>query len=360
MKIGIAGAGQLGRMLGLAAIPLGLKCEFLDTSDSAPAASVGPVRIGSLDDADALLGLARDVDVLTPEIENVSSEGLEAAAKQCFVAPPARVVTAAQDRLSEKLLFESFGIPTARYDVVDSLQQAQALSIDANRPRLLKTRRLGYDGRGQRLVHSPQEAAAAFEELGSVPTIAEELVDFEREVSLIAVRGRSGELAFYPLCENSHRDGILETTIAPYEDEGLQARAELQVGRLMTDNHYVGVLTVEFFVVGDTLVANEMAPRVHNSGHWTIEGAQTSQFENHIRAIAGLPLGSAAAREHAAMLNLVGAMPDRAAVLAVAGAHLHDYGKQPRPGRKLGHCTIVDPDRSRLLERLASLRIAIS
>lgn len=361
MRIGIVGAGQLGRMLGLAAIPLGIECEFLDSAADAPAGAVGRIRQGSLDDAEAIVKLARDVDVLTPEIENVSAAALEAAGEFCTVAPPASVVAAAQDRLSEKRLFATFGIPTAEYVVVDSTRDAAALQFSPTcDARLIKTRRLGYDGRGQRIVRSAEEAAAAFEMLGRVPVIAESIVEFDREVSLIAVRGSTGETAFYPLCENTHRDGILESTLAPFDDPRLQAQAQDRVGALMEQTDYVGVLTVEFFVTAQGLLANEMAPRVHNSGHWTIEGAQTSQFENHLRAIAGLPLGDTSARGHAAMLNLVGTMPAKAAVLAIPGAHLHEYGKRPRPGRKLGHCTLVLSDRQELLKRLKLLRNAIS
>jgi 5-(carboxyamino)imidazole ribonucleotide synthase len=360
VKIGIVGAGQLGRMLGLAAIPLGIECEFLDSTADAPAAALGRVRLGALDDVEAITAFARDVDVLTPEIENVTGEGLAAAATICEVAPPAGVVTASQDRLSEKRLFESLQIATARFSVIDNAAEAAALAVSERHPRLIKSRRLGYDGRGQRLVTSAQEAEAAFEALGSAPAIAEELVDFEREVSLIGVRGRSGEIAFYPLCENVHRDGILQSTVAPYPDAVLQRQAEERVAALLEQTDYIGVLTVEFFVTAEGLVANEMAPRVHNSGHWTIEGAQCSQFENHIRAISGLPLGATTVRGHAAMLNLIGTMPQRSTVLAIPGAHLHEYGKRPRPGRKLGHCTIVDSDRGRLLQRLDALRFAIS
>lgn len=360
MKIGIVGAGQLGRMLGLAATPLGIDCEFLDESADSPASAFGRIRLAALDDVQAIAELARSVDVLTPEIENVAIDALEAAASHCTVAPPPAIVAASQDRLSEKRLFESFGIPTAGYSVLDSADAAAALRVTDAQPRLIKTRRLGYDGKGQRLVRSQQEAASAFDELGGVPSIAEELVDFEREVSLIGVRGRSGEIAYYPLCENSHDNGILACTIAPFEDTRLQIQAENWVTSLLERTAYVGVLTVEFFATAHGLVANEMAPRVHNSGHWTIEGAETSQFENHIRAIAGLPLGATTPRGHAAMLNLIGTMPERAAILAVRGAHLHDYGKDPRPGRKLGHCTLVDPQRDALLKRLEAVRSLIS
>jgi 5-(carboxyamino)imidazole ribonucleotide synthase len=360
VKIGIIGAGQLGRMLGLAAIPLAIQCEFLDESQDAPAAAVGRIRSGALSDAEAIAALAQDVDVLTPEIENVAPEALEAAARFCRVAPSPGIIAAAQDRLFEKRLFADFDIPTAAYATVDEPRDAAELDVSPERPRLIKTRRLGYDGRGQRLVRTRSEAIEAFDALGRVPSIAEALVEFHCEASLIGVRSWSGNVAFYPLCWNVHRDGILARTIAPYEDAHLQSQAEAWVGTVMQRTGYVGVLTVEFFVTSSGLVANEMAPRVHNSGHWTIEGAETSQFENHIRAVADLPLGSTQVRGHAAMVNLIGDMPDHAAVLALPGTHLHDYGKLPRPGRKLGHCTLVDSDRSALLRRLAQLESTIS
>lgn len=347
-------------MLGLAATPLGIECVFLEHSADAPAAATGRIHVAALDDSQAIAALAQSVDVLTSEIENVAIDGFRAAAAHCKVAPSPDVIAAAQDRLSEKRLFASYGIPTAHYAVLDSAAQAAELTVSAQTPRIIKTRRLGYDGRGQRLVRSGDEAADAFEELGSVPSIAEELVDFDCEVSLIGVRGRSGELAFYPLCRNSHKDGILERTVVPYENSHLQAQAETWVSSLLERTEYVGVLTVEFFVTKTGLIANEMAPRVHNSGHWSIEGAETSQFENHIRAVAGLPLGATTIRGHSAMLNLIGTMPERAAVLALRGAHLHDYGKLPRPGRKLGHCTLIDADRDALLRRLEALRSLIS
>lgn len=360
MNIGIVGAGQLGRMLGLAAVPLAIQCRFLDSAPDSPACAVGPIRLAALDDVEAIAAFAAEVDVLTPEIENVSIAALEAAATECRVCPAPAVIAAAQDRLSEKRLFESFGIPTADYRVVSSRDDARSLTVSCDQPRLIKTRRLGYDGRGQRLVRSNTQASEAFDELGQAPSIAESLVEFEREVSLIGVRGCTGAIVFYPLCENTHKDGILACTIAPYADAGLQAQAEQWLTRILESTDYVGVLTVEFFVTANGLIANEMAPRVHNSGHWTIEGAETSQFENHIRAIAGLPLGDTRPRGHAAMLNLIGHMPDSANVLSITGAHLHDYGKSPRAGRKLGHCTLVDADRAALMQRLEALETLIS
>jgi 5-(carboxyamino)imidazole ribonucleotide synthase len=219
---------------------------------------------------------------------------------------------------------------------------------------------MGYDGRGQRVVDSAAALAAAWRELGGVPSIAEAFVAFDRELSLIAVQGARDERVFYPLAENVHRNGILASTLAPYEDAALQRQAEEWLTAIMSTLNYRGVLTVELFHTKRGLVANEMAPRVHNSGHWTIEGAVTSQFENHLRAVLGWPLGDASARGSAAMLNLLGRLPPRDAVLAIPGAHLHDYGKSPRPGRKVGHCTLVDAERDRLLERLATLKALVS
>ena len=358
-RVGIVGAGQLGRMLALAGYPLGIDCTLLDTSADAPGAQVAASVLGALDDPRALAKLADRVDVVTLEIENVAVAALESLHGRIDVFPPPAAVAAAQDRLAEKTLFRSLGIPTAEFVTIDSDSDA-ASAEKLGWPAILKTRRMGYDGRGQRVVNSTAALAAAWRELGSVPSIAEAFVEFEREVSLIAVRGAREELAFYPLAENVHRNGILASTIAPYEDSLLQREAERWLAAIMSALEYRGVLTVEFFHTKSGLVANEMAPRVHNSGHWTIEGAYTSQFENHLRAVLGWPLGDPRARGHAAMLNLLGRLPPREAVLGIAGAHLHDYGKSPRPGRKVGHCTLVDTDRARLLERLTPLRAVVS
>jgi 5-(carboxyamino)imidazole ribonucleotide synthase len=358
-RVGIVGAGQLGRMLALAGYPLGIACTLLDRSDDSPGAQVAPLVRGELDDPAALEKLAAATDVVTLEIENVAVAPLAALAGRRAVFPPPTAVAAAQDRLAEKTLFRSLGIPTAEFVTIDSEPDTEAVER-LGWPVIVKTRRLGYDGRGQRVASSRAEVVAAWRELGNAPSLAEAFVHFEREVSLIAVQGADGERVFYPLSENVHRSGILATTVAPYADEALQHQAERWLTALMTELDYRGVLTVEFFQTSAGLVANEMAPRVHNSGHWTIEGAETSQFENHLRAVLGWPLGSARARGHAAMLNLLGALPPRETVLKVPGAHWHDYGKSPRPGRKVGHCTLVDSDRKRLLERLEPLRAMIS
>jgi 5-(carboxyamino)imidazole ribonucleotide synthase len=359
-RVGIVGAGQLGRMLALAGYPLGIECRVLDASADAPGAQVADCVLGDLNDPAALAKLAQSVDVLTLEIENVAIAALESAEKHAPVFPPPAAVGAAQDRLAEKTLFRSLGIPTVNFVRVDADADLDTAAATLGWPLVLKTRRLGYDGRGQRVVESRTALSHAWLELGRVPAIAEAWIKFDREVSLIGVQGAGEQRVFYPLAENVHRDGILASTVAPYDDAALQRTAEGWLAAIMTRLAYRGVLTVEFFHTRSGLVANEMAPRVHNSGHWTIEGAETSQFENHLRAVLGWPLGDPRPRGHAAMLNLIGRLPDRATVLATAGAHLHDYGKAPRSGRKIGHCTLVDGDRARLLERLEALRAVLA
>jgi 5-(carboxyamino)imidazole ribonucleotide synthase len=358
-RVGIVGAGQLGRMLALAGYPLGIECTLLDAAADAPGAQVADAIVGALDDPRALAELAAKADVVTIEIENVAVAPLEALRGRVSVFPPPSAVAAAQDRLAEKRLFRSLGIPTAEFVTIDSAADAAAAE-QLGWPVVLKNRRLGYDGRGQRVVDSVAALEAAWRELGAAPAIAEAFVEFERELSLIGVQGARGERVFYPLAENVHRGGILARTIAPYDDARLQSEAERCLAAIMSALDYRGVLTVEFFLTARRLVANEMAPRVHNSGHWTIEGAETSQFENHLRAVLGWRLGATDARGHAAMLNLIGRLPPRDTVLEVPGAHLHDYGKSPRPGRKVGHVTLVDGRRERLLERLAPLEAVVA
>ena len=357
-KVGIVGGGQLGRMLALAGYPLGIACRLLDREPGCPGGQVAELVPGALDDPAALERLADGVDAVTIKIENVAVEGLEALARRVPVYPPPAAVAAAQDRLAEKELFAALGIPAAPFARIDTGADLAPAVREVGLPLVLKLRRMGYDGRGQRVVRDAADIGRAWAELGEGPAIAERWLPFEREVSSIAVRGAEGALAFYPLAENTHHGGILHTTLAPYEDATLQRQAERWLAAILERFDYRGVLTVEFFLTRDGLVANEIAPRVHNSGHWTIEGAETSQFENHLRAVVGWPLGDTRPRGHAAMLNLLGRVPPAEAVLAVPGAHLHDYGKPPRPERKVGHCTLVDPDRDRLLERLAALRAA--
>lgn len=359
VRVGIIGGGQLGRMLALAGYPLGIECVLMDRDERSPGAQVAPQRRAALDDPDAAAALAREVDVVTVEIENVPHAVLEAAARYAPVHPPAEAVTAAQDRLTEKTLFRSLGIPTAAFAPIDRAEDLDRAASELGLPLVVKARRMGYDGRGQRIVRSESGLRSAWTELGEVPSIAEAWIEHDRELSLIAACGANGARAFYPLTENVHADGILRTSVAPFADAGLQRAAEERLDALLERLDYRGVLTLELFHANGELLANEMAPRVHNSGHWTIEGAVTSQFENHLRAVLGWPLGDPSPRGHAAMANLLGDAPALRSLLALPGAHIHLYGKDPRPARKLGHCTLVDDDRARLLERLDALRNVI-
>jgi 5-(carboxyamino)imidazole ribonucleotide synthase len=345
MRIGIVGAGQLGRMMALAGIPLGIEFAMYDRSADVPGAAVADVVTGSFDDLKKLARFARGVDVVTFDWENVPVASARAIARLRPVWPPPRALEVAQDRLSEKRIFSRLGIPVPPFAAVDSAADLARAVTSLGAPGILKTRRLGYDGKGQVRIRRPADAADAYGRLGGQPLIYERFVSFTREVSLVAARDRAGRIASYPLAENAHVDGILAVTRAPWPDARLQRVAERNHRALFRALGYAGVLCVEYFVERGRLVANEMAPRVHNSGHWTIEGAVTSQFENHVRAIAGLPLGSAAPRGHAVMANVIGRMPKARDFLAMPGLHWHDYGKTERPGRKLGHLTFVSAGR---------------
>jgi 5-(carboxyamino)imidazole ribonucleotide synthase len=325
------GGGQLGRMLGLAGLPLGLELRFLDPAPDACARAVGELVVGAYDDPDGLERLARGADVVTYEFENVPVD----AAARVGAVPGVAALERGQDRLHEKELFRSLGIPTARFGSLE----------ETGRPALVKTRRLGYDGKGQRRVEEPEAIG--------VGELAEELVSFDRELSVVGVRGRDGETRFWPVGENVHRDGILRVTRAPAPNAP-QREAEALCAALLDELGYVGVLAVELFEVDGRLLANEFAPRVHNTGHWTIDGAETSQFENHLRAILGLPLGPTGARAPSVMVNLIGTLPPVEELLALPGAHVHLYGKEPRTGRKVGHVTLVDPDEG-VVERAVAL-----
>ena len=343
MIVGIVGAGQLDRMLALAGYPLGFQFLFLDRSASAPAASLAPVLVGDLGDRALLRRLARRSAVLSFDWENASVPALRAATRglRKRIAPPLRALASGQDRLAEKRLFRRLGLPTTRHAAVDTLPDLARACARIGLPGVLKTRRLGYDGRGQAVIRNRAGIEAAWHALGGVPLLYEEFVDFEYEVSALGVRGRDGAEAHYPLTRNWHSGGILRLSLAPWRSGALERQARRAMRAMLRELNYVGVLAIEFFVRDGRLIANEFAPRVHNSGHWTIEGAVTSQFENHLRAIAGLPLGRTTPLGHAAMVNLIGHMPPRAALLAEPDLHLHDYGKEARPGRKLGHLTLV-------------------
>jgi 5-(carboxyamino)imidazole ribonucleotide synthase len=359
-RVTVLGGGQLGSMLGLAGIPLGLDFTFLDPSPDAPAAAVGDLVVGGLDDLAAATKAAVGATVVTYEWEGVPASTVYEVGRELPVRPSPHVLEVSQDRFLEKTMFTGHGIGTAPFRAVDRESLAAAVA-ELGLPAVLKTRRGGYDGKGQVVLRSADDVATAFDQLGDVPCILEAFVPFRRELSIVAARGADGAVAYWPAVENTHVGGILRLTRAPAPglDAALQARAEACVGPMLEVPDYVGVCCVELFDVGSELLANEMAPRVHNSGHWTIEGSITSQFENHLRAVLGWPLGSTELRGASAMVNCIGGMPDRDAVLAVPGAHFHDYAKAPRRGRKVGHVTVTAVDATALEDPLARVQVLV-
>lgn len=357
MSIGILGGGQLGYMLALAGYPLGLRFRFLDPSPEAPVGRIAPRVTGDFSDRAALEKFAHGLEVVTYEFENVPVDAVHFLAKKVSVFPPPGALEAAQDRLREKQLFEKLSIATTEFASVPASSDLDLALKKVGLPAVLKTRRMGYDGKGQWLLRTQEDVRMAKDGLPRLPFIAERLVPFTRELSVLAVRGKAGETAFYPLVENHHRNGILRLSLAPAPGVGpeIQKAAEDAARKVLESLQYVGVLAIEFFECDGKLLANEMAPRVHNSGHWTIEGAVTSQFENHLRAINGFPLGSTTPIGASAMINLIGELPVSAQVLAIPSAHLHLYGKEPRPGRKLGHVTLRAPSLDQLTSRFSAL-----
>ncbi len=362
--LGILGGGQLARMLALAAAPLGAKALVVDSSADACAGQVAPLVVADWTDYAALEAFAAQVDVVTFDFENVPAETAHWLAERVAVFPAPQALAVAQDRLAEKTLFRECGLPTPDFMTVDTREQLDQALDAVGAPAILKTRRLGYDGKGQFRLREPADADAAWAALGAQAAkhglILEAFVPFERELSVLAVRGRDGDFRTWPLTRNWHTDGVLAMSLAPAPDiEQLQQRATALARTLAERLDYVGVFALELFVKDGELLGNEMAPRVHNSGHWTIEGAHTSQFENHVRAVLGLPLGDTGARGLSAMFNWIGDLPDAAPVLQAVDAHWHDYGKQARPGRKVGHATVCAPDAGQLAARLAGIAGAL-
>ncbi|MFN8400920.1 MAG: 5-(carboxyamino)imidazole ribonucleotide synthase [Anaerolineales bacterium] len=351
-NIGILGAGQLGRMLALAGYPLGHRFRFLDPASDSPAGLLADHLALGYADTSALEQFAHGLDVVTYEFENVPVEAARHLEKFVPVYPPSLALEKAQDRFIEKSFFQKLGIPTPKFTI--------DLNSSFSFPAVLKTRRMGYDGKGQSIVHSQAEVESGLSKRTADESdlfILEEFISFDRELSIIAVRNRSSETKFYPLIENHHRDGILRLSLVMGNVSAeLQKQAEEYAQRILSALDYVGVLTIEFFEKDGQLLANEMAPRVHNSGHWTIEGAVTSQFENHVRAVCDAPLGSTSPLGVCAMVNLVGTLPDETSILKIEGAHLHLYDKAPRPKRKLGHITLVEKDVESLHEKLNEIR----
>lgn len=349
-RLGIIGGGQLGQMLALAAAPLGIRTWVLDPVAQACAMPYAEPIVGAYDNPQALARLAQQVEVATFEFENVPPAAVAQLAKTLRVAPGALALATASDRWHEKALFHELGIATAPVALVNSTEDLQAGVAEMGLPAILKTRTLGYDGKGQIMLRSSEQVISAWDELGQVPCVLEGFVPFDEEISCLGVRSAQGELRCYDVVANVHDQGILYRS-QPMAKHPLQATAEAMISRVMVALDYVGVLALELFRVGDQLLANEMAPRVHNSGHWSIEGAVSSQFENHVRAVCGLPLGETRTREPVLMLNVYGAHPDVAGLLQISGACWHDYGKSARPGRKLGHVTVVAASAAELAER---------
>jgi 5-(carboxyamino)imidazole ribonucleotide synthase len=343
-------------MLALAGYPLGLRPLFLDRSADTPGAQVAPSLIGELDDPALGAAHATQSDVVTFDWENISAKLLGPLAKSVAIRPSAAALEVSQDRLREKALFSKLGIPVAAHAAIDSRQQLLRAARRLGLPGVLKTRRLGYDGKGQFVMRHAADIDEAWARLGAQRLIYEKFQNFSKEVSIIGARSAAGHIVFYPLADNTHDGGILRYSVAPFSAPALERMAKIHLKRVLNALGYIGVLTIEFFVVGGRLIANEMAPRVHNSGHWTIEGCVTSQFANHLRAICDLPLGSTRPLGAAAMVNFLGTMPSRERLLEIEGLAYHDYGKQARPGRKLGHCTIL---RNRRTDRNRALADAL-
>lgn len=357
LTVGILGGGQLARMMVLAGAPLGLRFELYDPAADACSGPLAPLTVGAFDDRQALADFAAKVDVVTFDFENVPADSAQFLADRVPVYPPPAALAVAQDRLSEKTLFQQLGIPLPAFADIRSRDELVAKAAEFGLPCILKTRRLGYDGKGQFRLRSEADIDAAWDALGAqverTGLILEGFVAFQREVSVVAVRGRDGSFAAWPVTGNWHVDGVLSASVAPAVLSDTEQQAAIGYARRVAEHlQYVGVFALELFCRDGELLANEMAPRVHNSGHWTIEGSETSQFENHLRAVLGLPLGSTRMLGHVCMLNWLGAMPDPAPVLAQASGHWHDYGKEPREGRKVGHATLRDDDAAALADAL--------
>ena len=358
--VGILGGGQLARMLALAGAPLGIRFLIVDNAADACAGQVAPLVQADWRDFAALDEFAQRIDVATFDFENVPADTAQWLAERAQVFPNPRALAATQDRLVEKTLFRELGLDTPAFAAVDSRADLERALAAIGCPAVLKTRRLGYDGKGQFRLRTLADADAAWMALGGVPLILEAWVAFEREVSLIAVRGRDGEFCTYPLVQNWHADGILSASLAPAPAvQGLTQSAARHARAIAEHLDYVGAFALELFVKDGHLLGNEMAPRVHNSGHWTIEGAPCSQFENHIRAVLGLPLGDTSALGISVMLNFIGELPNAQPVLAEPRAHWHDYGKSTRAGRKVGHATLRADNTIEMRERLARIAHAL-
>lgn len=346
MKIGILGGGQLARMLALSGYPLGFEFICVDPKIDCSAKKVTNVIHCDFNNMDEINRHFNNVDCVTYETENIPLDNIQAIEKKYKLLPNIEALKVTQDRLYEKDFFRKLNIPTAEYDSIETWDNLKKFIDRVNFPVMLKTRRHGYDGKGQMIIGNLNEAKYAWECMSSHALIVEKFIPYHFEVSLISVRNSSKEVSFYPLTLNKHKNGILRISEAPYENIELKNKAEIYALNILEQFNYIGVMTIEFFCLNNALIANEIAPRVHNSGHWTIEGADTSQFENHLRAISGLPLGSTKAKGFSAMINCIGNEPKKIKeLLKLPGLHFHTYGKQAMLNRKLGHITISDNNR---------------
>ncbi|HET7162410.1 MAG TPA: 5-(carboxyamino)imidazole ribonucleotide synthase [Rhodanobacteraceae bacterium] len=358
--LGILGGGQLARMLVLAGVPLGVRFRIVDPAADACAGQLAPLLAAGWDAFDELEPFARGIDAATFDFENVPAATAEWLAARTRVAPNALSLATAQDRVLEKTLFRECGLPTAEFADITTRADLDAALARIGAPAILKTRREGYDGKGQFRIKTLADAEAAWQALGAQADarglILESFVAFDFEASIVAARAANGEFRAWPVTRNWHVDGILSASLAPAPRGADTDKAAFAHARAIAEKlDYVGVFALELFVKDGELLGNEMAPRVHNSGHWTIEGAVTSQFENHVRAVLGMPLGDTSAWFPSCMLNWIGVLPERDKLLSIPGAHWHDYGKSPRAGRKVGHATVCAPDSASLAQRLQRL-----
>jgi 5-(carboxyamino)imidazole ribonucleotide synthase len=354
-RIGILGGGQLGQMMALAGLPLGLDFHFLDPSADACARLVGRLHQAEYSDLEAVRTLAGQIDIASIDFENVPAESAQLMAELKPFYPGVDALSHSQDRLVEKNLIRQLGISVPAFVAVNSRTDLLAALDVLGYPAVLKTRRLGYDGKGQEILHQQEDLERAWQRLGHSELILEQFIPFEAECSLVSVRSRTGEIRFWPLTRNVHSNGILMLSLPGVMSAGLQQEAEYISSQLLETLNYVGVMTVEFFVKNSSLQVNEIAPRVHNSGHWTIDAAVTSQFENHLRAICDMPLGETAMTQPSLMFNWIGNLPNKQKLLSVPGVCWHEYGKSARPGRKLGHCTVIAENRTELNQRCAQI-----
>lgn len=356
--IGVLGAGQLGRMLALAGLPLEMKFQFFDTSGS-PSVGLEPTYVAPNNplQSEELKQFLADCDVITYEFEHLPLELTQFIESTHTLYPPSKSIEYCQDRAKEKALFDQLRIPTTKYRIVNSEAELSAAVTELGLPLVCKTTTEGYDGKGQYVLREESDTAKAWAAIGGRTLIAEEFIHFSRELSIIAARSVSGELKVYPLAENQHNDGILRysTAPAPLVEEHIASQAELYIKELLEELAHVGVLTLELFETENGLIANEMAPRVHNSGHWSMLGARSSQFENHVRAISDLPLGDTEAREPCCMINLIGHKGDIKSILRLPYAQVHLYDKDERPGRKLGHINVSAPNYQELKWRVENV-----